>query len=338
MALRITLLVMAVLIVASVFIFHTAVDMPLIDALYFVVSTITTVGYGDYNLHDAPPWMKLYGCVLMVCGVAILAVIVSLITDLILQTRLRDVIARGSARFQGHIIVAGLGNIGFRLVQSLLQNGEQVVAIEHREDGEFVQTARDLAPVVLGNAKTEETLRKAGAAGAKALLAVTDDDLANLSIALAAKQARPDCRIVTRIFDSTLAEKMEQTLGVDAVLSVSAAAAPTFVGSILCPGVLRGMVLRNYLVLVFHRTVGRLWCGRPGCPEARGRRRAGGTPAPQAGRAAGRERSGPLGEAQRGGSLPRCAGRLSEQCRRSGGWDLVAGVSMIRGRWRVAGG
>ncbi|MGA2253703.1 MAG: NAD-binding protein [Thermoguttaceae bacterium] len=266
MALRITLFAMTVLIVVSVFVCRLALDISFVDATYFVISTITTVGYGDYSFHDASPGMKLYGCVLMLCGVAILAVIVSLVTDLILQTRLRDVIARGSARFKGHIIVAGLGNIGFRLVQSLLQNGEQVVAIEHRKDGEFVQTARELVPVVLGNAKMEETLRKAGAAGAKVLLAVTDDDIANLSISLAAKRTRPDCRIVTRIFDSALAEKMEHALGLDAVLSVSAASAPTFIGSILCPGVLQGIVLRNYLVLVFHRIMG---CGplQPGMPD-----------------------------------------------------------------------
>ena len=37
---------------------------------------------------------------------------------------------RGSARSKGHVIVAGLGNIGFRLVQSLRRHGEAVVAIE----------------------------------------------------------------------------------------------------------------------------------------------------------------------------------------------------------------
>jgi len=264
-ALRITLASMAALVVVSVAVFRVAVGISWVDAVYFVLSTVTTVGYGDYNLHDASPWMKLYGCLLMVCGVAMLAVIVSLATDLVLQTRLRDVIARGSARAKGHIIVAGLGNIGFRLVQSLLRSGEQVVAIERREDCEFVQTAREMVPVVVGNVKTEETLRKAGAAGAKALLAVTNDDIANLSIALAAKRARPDCRVVTRIFDSTLAEKMERTLGLDAVLSVSAAAAPTFVASIFCPGVLQGLVLCNHLVVIFHRTIGETSLG-PGPP------------------------------------------------------------------------
>ena len=264
-ALRATLVVMLAIVLLSVGVFRLTLGVSLVDALYFTVCTITTVGYGDINLQAAGPLVKLYGCILMLCGAAILAVIVSLVTDLVLQTRLRDVIACGSARLKGHIIVAGLGNTGFRLLQGLVHSGERVVAIERREDGDFVQTARELVPVVLGNAKIEETLRKAGATGAKAVLAVTNDDIANLSIALATKRARPDCRVVARIFDSTLAEKMEDALGIDAVLNVSSASAPTFVGSILCPDVLHGLVLQDYLVLVFHRTLGRDCPGGPDC-------------------------------------------------------------------------
>jgi Trk K+ transport system NAD-binding subunit len=264
MALRFTLFSLLGLIVASVVIFHVALGMSFVDALYFVVATVTTVGYGDINLQNASPGMKLYGCVLMTCGVAIVAMVVSLVTDLILQIRLRDVISRGASRSKGHIIVAGLDNIGIRLVQGLVRHGERVVAIERYEDEEFVQTARELVPVVLGNAKMEETLRKAGAAGAKALIAVTDDDIANLSVVLAAKRARPDCRVIARMFDSALAEKLERALSVDAVLSVSGAAAPTFVGSILCPGVLHGIVLGDHLILVFHRAK----CPDPAPPQA----------------------------------------------------------------------
>ncbi len=151
------------LIAASVVVFHRALKIPYVDSFYFVITTISTVGYGDYNLQCAPSWLKLYGCVVMICGVALVAMFVGLITDLVLQMRLRDVISRGSSRSKGHVIIAGLGNIGIRLVQQLLDHGERVVAVERDED-EFVQAARELAPVVLGNARMKETLRKAGAA------------------------------------------------------------------------------------------------------------------------------------------------------------------------------
>jgi Trk K+ transport system NAD-binding subunit len=267
-ALRTATIAMVAVVIFSVVAFHFALDMPFVDALYFVITTVTTVGYGDYNLMNASPWMKLYGSFVMLCGAAIAAMLFGIITDLILQARLRELFVRGTAHSQGHIIVAGLGRIGFRLVRDLVRHGERVVAIERRENGEFIQPARELVSVVMGNAKTEETLRKAGLAGAKAIVAATDDDLANLSIGLAAKRIQPDCRVVLRVFDSLLADKMRHGLSVDSVLSVSGAAAPTFVGSVLCPDMLHGIVLDDCLVLIFDRVI---LSGSPfvGCPANR---------------------------------------------------------------------
>jgi Trk K+ transport system NAD-binding subunit len=271
-ALRAALLALTAVVALSVVVFRFALDMKPVDAFYFVITTVTTTGYGDYNLLEAPPWLKLYGSFVMLCGAAIIALLFSIVTDLVLRTRFRDVIARGCARYEGHIIVAGLGNIGFRLVRELAHSGETVVAIECREDAEYLQAARELGPVVLGNAKMEETLRRAGAAGAKAIVAATDDDLANLSIALATQHACGGCHVVLRLFDAQLAEKMQRSLGVGAVLSVSAAAAPTFVGAALCPDTLQGVLLPDHLVLIFSRTfrpgVGRSECRGPQAGEA----------------------------------------------------------------------
>jgi hypothetical protein len=48
---------------------------------------------------------------------------------------------------------------------------------------------------------------------------------------------------------------MQRGLAADAVLSVSAAAAPTFVAAALCPGALFGFLLGDRLLAVFHRVV-----------------------------------------------------------------------------------
>lgn len=252
-SLRLVLAALLGVVALSVLVFHCALKLSLVDSLYFVITTVTTVGYGDYNLMNASPGMKLFGVLVMLSGAAIMATLFSIVTDFIIGLRLRDLLARGFAQFEGHFVVAGLGGIGFRLARELVRNGEIVVAIEQREDGEFVQAARELGPVIQGNAKTVESLRKAGVGGAKALIAATDDDLANLGIGLAAKRANPACRVVVRIFDSTLAAKMQQGLGVESILSASEACAPMFVGSVLCPDVLQGVLLPDGLVLIFRR-------------------------------------------------------------------------------------
>lgn len=256
-ALRIVLWTLLSVVAVTVVVFHFQLRLPWVDALYFVVTTVATVGYGDYNLLNAPPWLKLYGAFVMVCSAAIIAVLFSVVTDLILGTRFRGMFTPSCARLKGHIIVAGLGNIGFRLMRELTRRGESVVAIEQRDAAGLLSTARELGTVIVGNARAEETLRKAGMAGAKTLIAATSDDLANLSISLAVKRANPSCRVVLRIFDSALATKLQHNLGVEAVLSVSTAAAPSFVGAALCSEVLQGIQLPDGLILIFSRRIGR---------------------------------------------------------------------------------
>ncbi|MEI8289184.1 MAG: NAD-binding protein [Verrucomicrobiota bacterium] len=266
-----TLLVVLLAIVAfSVFLFQHTMGLPLADAIYFVATIITTVGFGDYNFMNASPALKLYGAFLMFCGAAILATLFSIMTDLILNLRLQDILTRGSAHLRGHIVVAGLGSIGFRVMRELARRGETVVAIEREANGRFLEPARAWGPVIVGNARLPETLRKAGAAGAKAVLAITDDDVANLGIGLAARNARPDSRVVLRLFDANLAEKLPASLGVQAALSVSKVAAPAMVASALGPDHVHGVQLGDDFI-VFTKGKGapaapaesrRLLCGR----------------------------------------------------------------------------
>jgi voltage-gated potassium channel Kch len=250
-AIRGALFTLLGVVVGSVLLFRHALGITLVDAFYFVVTTVTTVGYGDFNLMNAPPWLKLFGVFVMLCGAAIMATLFGILTDLVLRSRLQNVFTRSCAGFTGHVIVAGLDSLGFRLVKELLHDGEAVVAIAPDADDRFLPAARELVPVIPGNARNAETLRKAGVANAKAILAVTGNDLDNLSIGLATKRAHASSRVVVRVFDSHLAEKLRRSLGVDEVLSVSKAVAPTFVAAVLCPAAHQGFLLNHGLAVIF---------------------------------------------------------------------------------------
>jgi Trk K+ transport system NAD-binding subunit len=237
----------------SVGVFHWGMRLSLIDAYYFAITTFTTTGYGDFNLQNASPLLKLYGTLVMISGAALFAVLFSMATDLLLRTRLGDLLAQGLVHQRGHIIVAGLGHTGFRVVRELSRMGESVVAIENNPSAEFLSTARAWAPVITGSAGAPETLRRAGLAGARTLVAATDNDLTNLSAAMACKRVRRDCRVVARAFDQKLAGRVSGSLGIDAILSVTNATAPTFVGAALDADVLRGLILRDHLLLLAER-------------------------------------------------------------------------------------
>jgi voltage-gated potassium channel len=127
----------------------------------------------------------------------------------------------------GHVVVCGVGHVGYRVIEELTSLGEDVVAIEQTEEDSFVDVVREKGvPVHVGDARRDELLEKVGIRRAKAVVCATSNDLANLEIALDAKRMNPGVRVVMRMFDQRLAGKVGGALGLDQSFSTSALAAP----------------------------------------------------------------------------------------------------------------
>lgn len=232
--LRFALLALPIILTAGILIFHLALGLSAVDALYFTVSLVTTVGFGDFNLSHASTPIKLVGVVLMLLGTAVLALLYALIAELVLSARLEDLVGRRPETVSNHYVVAGVGTVGYEVISALHAAGEQVVAIESSESGRFVRQVRALGvPVVLGNAALEETLGAARIAQARALIAVTTDDLANTEAVLNARALHPGIHIVLRVFDPDLAAQARQGLGIPCTFSPASIGAPAFVRAAL---------------------------------------------------------------------------------------------------------
>jgi Trk K+ transport system NAD-binding subunit len=129
--------------------------------------------------------------------------------------------------YRDHVVLCGLGHLGYRVLLELLAQDQDVVCIERQENSRFVAAAKELGvPVLIRDMKDDEALIAAGVPAARVLLAATNDDIANLEVALDARRMRPDIRIGMRLFDQQLAEKLRQTFAFDSVFSSSALAAP----------------------------------------------------------------------------------------------------------------
>jgi Trk K+ transport system NAD-binding subunit len=213
--------------------------MSVVDAAYFTVETVTTIGYGDFSFAQQPQWLRVYAIGLMIAGVTLAAVLFALLTNLLITRRIADVLGRRNVgRMRGHVVVVGLGSVGVRVVEGLVRSGTTVVVIDRDEDNRYLAQARSIGvPVVTGDATQTATLRTVGLARAAAVAVMTSNELVNIETGLAVRAELGDrCRdvpVVLRVFDAALAETVETTLGFGYVRSASALAAPWFVGAAL---------------------------------------------------------------------------------------------------------
>ncbi len=253
---RLWYLVATVLFLASLstLVFKLFAGLSLVDAIYFTTAIVTTIGFGDINLRDAPAPLKLYGVVFMLLGAAMLAVSYAFITDLLVGARLARQAGAVPRRLRDHIVVCGLGTIGYRIVEQLVGLGVPVVAVELREDGPFVQPARLLGvPILFADARQPETLEAARVGQARCLVVATDDDVANLETALNAGIVNPGVRIVLRLFHPDFAARVERTFDIHISRSPSALAAPAFAAAAEGERVI-GAVPLDVDALIFART------------------------------------------------------------------------------------
>lgn len=134
-----------------------------------------------------------------------------------------------ASTYDKHIIVCGLGKVGYRTTLELLKFKREVVGIEHNNEGRFLDALRDLGvPVLIGDASRPEFLERAGIRRADAIVPATDNELANLDIALHAREINPKIKVVLRMFDPDFAERVEKGFGIHTAFSASALAAPVF--------------------------------------------------------------------------------------------------------------
>jgi Trk K+ transport system NAD-binding subunit len=254
--LRGLMLLFLVLLVVSTVIFWLFQDLSPVDALYFTVSTVTTTGFGDISLINAHPALKIYGILLMLLGAASLAIVYALITDVLVGARLAGATVTGADGLQNHVVVCGLGNIGYRVVEKLANMDVPVAACDLNGSGHYVDTIRQMeVPAVVADARVPQTLKSLGIERARCLVAAVDKDQANLQIALTARRLNPQLRVVVRIFDPDLAARVEHSLEIAVSRSPAALTAPALVAAAVGGRVLATIQVADQVVFIAGTTI-----------------------------------------------------------------------------------
>lgn len=167
-------------------------------------------------------------------------------------------------QMRGHIVICGLGHVGYRVAEELRGLGEEIVGLESDPSGSFVEVVRGWGiPVYIGDARRDELLVKCGIARAKAVVCATSNDLANLEIALDSKRMNPSVRVVMRMFDQRVAGKVGGALSLDESFSTSALAAPLIAIQATHDGVRSAYRVDEQVRVLAEAEVGPVCAGEP---------------------------------------------------------------------------
>ncbi len=119
------------------------------------------------------------------------------------------------------IIVYGLDSIGYGILCLLRQQHAAVVGVNRYSiPGE--------EKIIVGDLLLTETMRRAGVETAQTIVIANNDDATNLEILLQARLLNPRIRIINRLFNHSLGDRLDRTLPDHTTMSVAELSAPIF--------------------------------------------------------------------------------------------------------------
>jgi len=191
-----------------------------VDAFYTVAKVTVTVGPSAAadNGSDA---FQLFSAIVMLMTLGFAAVLTAGLVNRLLDPRLTGIVGPAAVPRRDHVIVVGMGQIGFRLCELLRDLGIPVVAVEQNQSAKNVPRAKDMRlPVVIGSGASQRLLRRLSIRRARALAAVTSDEVENIAIGVAARGLRDDLNIALRAGDGDATSETQSLFQIGVVRDV----------------------------------------------------------------------------------------------------------------------
>jgi voltage-gated potassium channel len=197
------------------------------DAIYMVITTVYTVGYGEVQPINTPALniitlsLIVFGCtgIIFLTGALVQFITLSQINKVLGLKRMNTQIDQ----LNGHVVVCGFGRLGSVLARSLSASSAGLVILEESEAR--AADARGQGYLCIqGDATSEAALLAAGVMRASALATVLSNDALNVFITLSARALNPSLSIVARGERASTESKLLQA-GADKVVL------PTHIGA-----------------------------------------------------------------------------------------------------------
>ncbi len=190
------------LVLAGTLGYHFIEGWSLLDSLWMVVITISTIGFGEpFPLSEQG---RAFTILFILAGVGVAG---RLIADLasyassggalegyIYRRRMKELNV-----LHDHIIVVGYGRLGRQIVAELCRRGADVVIVDLKEPDHLPEKGN--VRYLVGDATHDETLLTAGLDRARGIAVATPSDAINIYLTLAARQLSDEVFIHVRATD-----------------------------------------------------------------------------------------------------------------------------------------
>ena len=189
-----------------------------LDAGYWAVVTLATVGYGDIAPRsDAGKAISIF---LIIIGLSIYVSVISRFGAFIIGRSIKEARGLGKCEFENHVVLLGMNDVLEEAVKQLSHAKKDIAVVV--EDSEDVDRASRLGTYpVLGNPADTMSLEMANIAKADAILINLQDDSKTILATLACRKISKSVRVVAVIRQRELIELVKES-GVESVLSPQA--------------------------------------------------------------------------------------------------------------------
>ena len=173
-----------------------------LEAIFWTIVTISTVGYSYETPASISPTGQLFSVGVIIVGTVSVAYALSIMLQAVIEGQIERAMGvrrmtKQVDKLSDHTIICGFGRIGQNLAARLHEQGVPFVVVEFAPETLSEAAAHDYL-VLEGDATDEDVLRQAGIERAKTIVVALQTDADNVFLTLTARNMNPDLRILAR--------------------------------------------------------------------------------------------------------------------------------------------
>ena len=184
------------------------------DAVYWVIVTVTTVGYGDF--YPETTGGRITFVLVALGGIGTIAYVIEQLVSFSTKSALKKLFGTGAVKMKQHTIIVGWNTKAEEAVKELKSVNEAFLVV----GSELNHTELDAQeiPHISGDPTKSETLNRCGIEDAKTMMIPLENDSETIMIALATRKLNPGIKIVATCEAREHVEMMRGA-GIDHIIS-----------------------------------------------------------------------------------------------------------------------